>query len=79
VDIVSEHASGEVIGVETKAAETVRSDDFRGLRRLADRLGARFRAGFVLYTGEQTLAFGERLRTLPMAALWTLGAATGDV
>ncbi|WP_207756141.1 ATP-binding protein [Nonomuraea cypriaca] len=79
VDIVLEHASGEVIGVEIKAAETVRSDDFRGLRHLADRLGARFRAGFVLYTGEQALAFGERLRALPMAALWTLGAATGDV
>ncbi len=75
VDIVLEHASGEVVGIEVKAAETVRRDDFRGLRHLADRLGARFRAGFVLYTGEQSLAFGEKLRALPMASLWTLGAA----
>ncbi|WP_246267422.1 ATP-binding protein [Nonomuraea typhae] len=74
VDVVLEHASGEVIGIEIKAAETVRSDDFRGLRHLADRLGARFRAGFVLYTGEQALAFGEKLRALPMASLWTLPA-----
>ncbi|MGW0194637.1 ATP-binding protein [Nonomuraea sp. NPDC003201] len=76
VDVVLEHASGEVIGIEIKAAETVRGDDFRGLRHLADRLGARFRAGFVLYTGEQVLPFGERLRALPMASLWTLGNTT---
>ncbi len=41
---------GEIIGIEVKAAETVRGDDFRGLRHLADRLGPRFRAGFVLCT-----------------------------
>ncbi|WP_433515701.1 ATP-binding protein [Nonomuraea sp. CA-143628] len=76
VDMVLEHASGEVIGLEVKAAETVRGDDFRGLRHLADRLGARFRAGFVLYTGEQSLSFGERLRALPMSSLWTLGTTT---
>ncbi|HUR08642.1 MAG TPA: hypothetical protein VM347_39310 [Nonomuraea sp.] len=65
-----------MIGLEIKAAETVRGDDFRGLRHLADRLGAKFRAGFVLYTGEQALPFGERLRALPMASLWMLGTAT---
>ena len=46
--------------------------DFRGLRHLANRLGDRFRAGIVLYAGEQQLSFGERLTALPMAALWTL-------
>jgi uncharacterized protein len=74
VDIVLEHASGDVIGIEVKAGETVRGDDFRGLRHLADRLGTRFRAGFVLYTGEQTLPFGDRLKALPMASLWMLGS-----
>jgi predicted AAA+ superfamily ATPase len=73
VDMVLEHASGQVVGIEVKAAETVRGDDFRGLRHLADRLGDRFRAGFVLYAGEQSLSFGEKLRALPMAALWRLG------
>ncbi|GAA1008030.1 hypothetical protein Aple_044780 [Acrocarpospora pleiomorpha] len=72
VDIVLEHASGSVIGIEVKASETVRTDDFRGLRHLADRLGNRFQAGFVLYCGEQPLPFGERLRAIPMASLWTL-------
>jgi hypothetical protein len=52
-----------VIGVEVKAAETVRGEDFRGLRHLANRLGGRFRAGIVLYAGEQQLSFGDRLDT----------------
>ncbi|WP_066364637.1 ATP-binding protein [Herbidospora mongoliensis] len=72
VDMVLENASGEVVGIEVKASETVRGDDFRGLRHLADRLGPRFRAGFVLYAGAQALPFGDRLRALPMSALWTL-------
>ncbi|MEV0229536.1 ATP-binding protein [Nonomuraea sp. NPDC050786] len=78
VDMVLEHASGEVVGIEIKAAETIRGDDFRGLRHLADRLGARFRAGFVLYTGEQTLPFGDKLKALPMASLWKLGSTSGS-
>jgi hypothetical protein len=27
-------------------------------------------AGYVLYTGQQTLPFGNRLRALPIDALW---------
>jgi uncharacterized protein len=72
VDMVLEHAAGSVVGLEVKAGETVRAEDFRGLRHLANRLGDRFRAGIVLYAGEQQLSFGNLLTALPMAALWTL-------
>ena len=75
VDMMLEHAAGTVIGVEVKAAETVRAEDFRGLRHLANRLGDRLRAGIVLYAGEQQLSFGDRLAALPMAALWTLDSS----
>ena len=61
VDMVLEHADGTVIGIEVKAAETVRGEDFTGLRHLANRLGARFRAGIGLYAGEQQLSFGDRM------------------
>lgn len=71
VDMVLEHASGAVIGLEVKAAETIRAEDFRGLRHLASRLGDRFRNGIVLYAGEQQLPFGDRLTALPISALWT--------
>jgi uncharacterized protein len=57
---------------QVKASSTVRADDFRGLRYLADRLGADFIAGLVLYTGTQTLPFGPRLRAVPASALWEI-------
>jgi uncharacterized protein len=70
VDAVLETPDGRVVGVEVKAGATVRSEDLAGLRHLASRLGRRFVAGYVLYTGQQTLPFGDRLRALPLDALW---------
>ena len=49
--MVLEHADGTVIGIEVKAAETVRGEDFRCLRHLANRLGDRFRAKFGMGVG----------------------------
>ncbi len=74
VDAVLEAASGEVIACEIKAAETVRSEDFRGIQRLGRRLGEQLIAGIVLYAGGQPLPFGERLRAWPMSTLWTLNS-----
>lgn len=67
---------GHVAGIEVKAATTVGPDDFRGLRRLADRLGDDFVTGIVLYTGTSTLPFGDRLRAMPVSALWQVPAPT---
>jgi hypothetical protein len=36
---------------------------------------AAFRAGIVVYAGEQQLSFSDRLTALPMAALWTLDSS----
>ncbi|WP_233611299.1 ATP-binding protein [Amycolatopsis sp. WAC 01376] len=71
VDAVLEDNAGLVVAIEVKAAETVRTDDFRSIRVLQRRLGDRFRAGFVLYCGDQQLPFGENLACLPISALWT--------
>lgn len=72
VDAVLERASGEIVAVEVKAAETVRGEDFRGIQRLQRRLGDQLLAGFVLYAGGQVLPFGDRLRALPMSTLWSV-------
>ncbi len=74
VDAVLENRAGRVVGIEVKAASTVGPDDFRGLRRLADRLGDDLVAGVVLYTGTSTLPFGDRLRAMPVSALWQVPA-----
>lgn len=72
VDAVLETPDGRVIGVEVKAGATVRTEDLRGLRQLAGALGDRFVAGYVLYTGQQTLPFGDNIRAVPLDALWQL-------
>ncbi|MEV0269552.1 ATP-binding protein [Hamadaea sp. NPDC050747] len=72
VDLVLEHARGRVIGLEVKAAATIRAEDFRGLRHLADRLGDDLVAGILLYAGRETLSFGPRLLAMPVSAVWEL-------
>jgi predicted AAA+ superfamily ATPase len=70
IDFVIESAAGEIIGVEVKAAATVGDSDFKGLRKLADATGKAFRLGVVLYDGERSLPFGERLYAAPISCLW---------
>jgi predicted AAA+ superfamily ATPase len=72
VDGVLENRRGQVIAIEVKAASTVRSEDFGGLRQLAARLGDDFVVGVVLYTGHATLPFGPKLRAVPVSAVWQL-------
>jgi uncharacterized protein len=74
VDGILEDNSGQIVGIEVKATETVRADDFRGLRLLQRRLGSKFRAGFVLYCGTESLSFGDGLTCLPVSALWSTPA-----
>jgi predicted AAA+ superfamily ATPase len=70
VDLVVESADGTVFGIESKASSTVTGEDFRWLRRLADRLGSDFGGGIVFYLGAEGLSFGPKLTALPLAALW---------
>jgi hypothetical protein len=57
--------------VEIKTAATAQPRDFAGLRHLRDRLGDRFKAGVVLYTGTRTLSFGKRLAAVPLCGVWS--------
>ena len=70
VDAILENRQGGVIAVEVKASSTVRAEDFRGIRHLTERIGDQLVIGIVLYTGAETLSFGDRLRAVPVSALW---------
>ena len=70
VDIVLEHRDGSVCAVEVKAAATVRDHDLRGLKYLKGKLGPRFKAGALIYTGANTVPFGDRLAAVPVSGLW---------
>lgn len=72
VDAVIETPDGRVVGVAVKAGATVRTEDLSGLRGLANALGERFIAGYVLYTGQQTLPFGDKILAVPLDALWRI-------
>ena len=71
-DIVMEQASGAIAGVEIKAAASVSSRDFRGLRKLQKAAGDRFIRGVVLFDGETSIPFGDRFHAVPMSRLWKM-------
>jgi uncharacterized protein len=71
VDIVIEHRDGSVSAIEVKSAATVHPRDFRGLNHLKEKLGSRFKAGALLYTGADTVLFSDRLAAVPLAGLWS--------
>jgi predicted AAA+ superfamily ATPase len=70
VDVLVEAADGRVVGIEVKLGASPSSSDFRGLAYLRDKLGERFMAGVVVGTGAETLPFGDRLWSVPVAGLW---------
>ncbi len=70
VDVVIESAAGDVVAIETKAAARVTSSDIRGLELLRVKLGNRFKAGIVVYSGAHTLPMADRIWCLPLAGLW---------
>jgi len=70
VDIVVEEDAGAVVGIEVKASATVTGADFKGLRKLASACGDDFKLGIVLYDGERSVPFGDRLFAAPVSCLW---------
>jgi predicted AAA+ superfamily ATPase len=70
VDIVVEDRVGALVGIEAKASATVNTGDFKGLRKLAEACGNDFKLGVVLYDGEKSVPFGDRLYAAPLSCLW---------
>lgn len=73
VDLVLEDQKRQLYGIEIKSAATIRENDFKGLKKLSELVGDRFKKGIVLYTGGQTLGgFGQKnLYAVPIGSLWT--------
>jgi len=70
VDVVIENAAGQLVGVEIKAAATVKPSDLRGLKKLASLAGSQFKLGVLLYDGAETLPLGDGIWAVPMSTLW---------
>ena len=70
VDVVIENAAGQLVGVEVKAAATVKDSDLRGLRKLARIAGDQFKLGVLLYDGTETMPLGDGIWAAPLSSLW---------
>jgi hypothetical protein len=66
VDVVIENAAGQLVGVEVKAAATVKQSDLRGLRKLTSLAGDQFKMGILLYDGDETMPFGDGIWAAPL-------------
>lgn len=72
VDLVIETGKKQLIGIEVKSKASLNNDDFKGLKKLAELAGKRFKKGIVLYTGEHVLGGfgGNDLQAVPIPNLW---------
>jgi len=70
VDLIAEDSSGRIVGIEVKAAATVKSSDLRGLKRLSTLAGDQFVLGVILYDGLETMPIGDSLWAVPISTLW---------
>ncbi len=71
IDLVIEADDGRVAALEVKAGSLVSGSDMAGLRLLRQKLGKRFVAGAVLYTGERAYTYEDRLHVLPIDRMWS--------
>jgi uncharacterized protein len=70
VDQVLEERGGRIVSVEVKSSHSISAGDFAHLAKFRDQVDGRFVAGVVMYLGERTLVFGDRLYAVPISALW---------
>lgn len=70
VDIVIENTAGQCVGVEIKSSATVKEGDLRGLKKLANLSGDRFKMGILLYDGDEIMPLGKGIWAAPLSTLW---------
>jgi len=71
VDLVIERDDGAIVAFEVKAGGRVQGRDLHPLRKLRDVVGKPFLAGVVLYLGQRSYTFEERLHVMPVDRIWT--------
>ena len=72
IDFLVEKEGEGLIGIEVKSSRSVSKDDFASQiwfkeNLVKNRMPYR---GYVLYSGENTLSFGDGMKAVPIAALW---------
>ena len=69
IDFLVENDRGELLGLEVKSRETLKSDDFKGLKKFKDGYkGSKF-IGAVLYPGEKIFRQADGFWAMPKSAM----------
>lgn len=72
VDIVLQDGAGRIVGLEIKAAATLKPKNFSGLRKLEEAAGPRFVRGLILHDHDRVTPVSEKLQSAPVSSLWTI-------
>ena len=70
VDLVADLGARGVVGIEIKAHSAPTPAHARHLVWLRNQLGDRFKAGAVLHTGPAQFRLDDRIKAIPICALW---------
>lgn len=70
IDLILESRAGNIAAVKVKATATVRPRDYAVLAKLREAGGEHFKAGIVMYAGQQTVPLGDRMWAVPVSGLW---------
>ena len=70
VDFVLENSTGDLVGVEVKAAATIKEHDLKGLRKFAMLSGDKFKKGVIFYDDKEKMPLGNNIWSAPISSLW---------
>lgn len=70
IDLILENRAGDIAAIEVKAAATLRPRDYAAIAKLRDARSEHFKAGIVVYAGQQTVPLGDRMWAVPVSGLW---------
>jgi hypothetical protein len=70
IDIVAEVRGQRIVAMEVKASASPTKSDAKHLEWLRDSIGEDFITGVVFHTGPAEYSLGDRIRAVPIAALW---------
>lgn len=71
VDLVADLGARGIVAIEIKAHSAPSPRHARHLAWLRDQMGNRFLAGVVLHTGPAVFQLTDRIRAVPISAIWT--------
>ena len=71
VDFVIEDMAGNIAAIELKSRETIKTEDFKGIKLLSKETGDKFKKGILLYTGQEIIPFAKNIIAMPISSLWS--------